>query len=81
MPLQHLLEMLKYLLVGQLKGRDHAGRILSPRILEAKVLLLLQRLNMATKKAQDNTKVGQTLLFQSTYPIKKWLDRLNLSRR
>ena len=33
------------------------------------------------KKAQDNTKAGQALLFQGTYPIKKWLDRLNLSRR
>jgi hypothetical protein len=31
------------------------------------------------KKAQDNTKAGQALLFQSTYPIEKWLDRLNLS--
>ena len=59
---QHLLETLKYLLIGQLKGRDRAGRILSPRILEAKVLLLLQRLNMATKKARDNTEAGQALL-------------------
>ena len=59
---QHLLETLEYLLVGQLKGRNHAGRILSPRILKAKVLSLLQRLNTATKKARDNTKAGQALL-------------------
>ena len=33
------------------------------------------------KKARDNTEASQALLFQSTYPINKWLDRLNLSRR
>ena len=38
---QHLLKTLEYLLVSQLKGRDHARRILSPRVLETKVLSLL----------------------------------------
>ena len=78
---QHLLKMLEYLLVSQLKGWDHARRILSPRVLKTKVLPLLQRLNMTAKKTRDDTKAGQALLFQSTYPFKKWLDRLNLSRR
>ena len=73
--------MLEYLLVGQLKGRDHTRRILSPRVLKTKVLPLLQRLNTMTKKARDNTEAGQALLFQSTYSIKKQLDCLNLSRR
>jgi hypothetical protein len=60
---QHLLEKLEYLLIGQLKGRDHAQRILNPRVLETKVLSLLQRLNATTKKARDNTEAGQALLF------------------
>ena len=38
---QHLLETLEYFLIGQLKGRVHVRRILSPRVLEAKVLSLL----------------------------------------
>ena len=33
---------------------------------------------MATKKTGDNAKVGQALLLQSTYPLKKRLDSLQL---
>ena len=38
-------------------------------------------MNATAKKARDDTEAGQALLFQSTYRIKKWLDRLNLSCR
>ena len=75
---QHLLKTLEYLLVSQLKGRDHTRRILSPRVLKTKVLSLLQRLNTTAKKTRDDSKAGQALLFQSTYPLKKQLDRLAL---
>ena len=80
-PFNHLLKALEHLLISQLKGRDHTRRVLRPRVLKTIILLLLQRLNTTTKKTRDDTKAGQALLFQSTYPIKKWLDRLNLSRR
>jgi hypothetical protein len=76
--LQHLLKALKHLLISQLKGRDHTRRVLRPRVLEAIVLSLLQRLNLAAQKAGDDPKAGQALLLQSAYPLKKWLDRLEL---
>ena len=78
--LQHLLKALEHLLTSQLKGRDHMRRILSPKLLKTKILSLLQRLNMAAKKTRDDTEAGQALLFQSTYPLKKRLDRLELIR-
>jgi len=40
--------------------------------------LLLQRLNTASKKTRNDTEAGQDLLFQSTYPLKKRLDHLEL---
>ena len=54
-------------------------RVLRPRVLKPKILLLLQRLNMAAKKTRDDTKASQALLLQSTYPLKKRLDCLELS--
>ena len=75
---QHLLKTLEYLLVGQLKSGDHARRILSPRVLKTKVLSLPQRLNTTVKETRDDTEAGQALLFQSTYSLKKRLDRLEL---
>ena len=36
---------------------------------------------MMAKKTRDDIEAGQALLFQSTYPLKKWLDRLELVRR
>ena len=55
--------------------------ILSPRVLEAKVLSLLQRLNTTAKKTRDDSEAGQALLLQSAYPLKERLDRLELVRR
>ena len=78
---QHLLKVLEHLLISQLKGRDHTRRILRPRVLKTIILSLLQRLNTAAKKTRNDTEAGQALLFQSTYPLKKWLDRLALIRR
>ena len=78
---QHLLKALEHLLISQLKDRYHTRRILSPRVLKTKVLSLLQRLNTMVKKTRDDTEAGQALLFQSTYPLKKWLDRLQLIHR
>jgi len=75
---QHLLKALEHLLTGQLKGRDHRRRILRPRVLKTIILSLLQRLNTAAKKTGNDTEAGQALLFQSTYPLKKWLDCLEL---
>ena len=78
---QHLLKALEHLLISQLKGRDHTRRVLRPRVLKTIILSLLQRLNTAAKKIGNDTEAGQALLFQSTYPLKKWLDRLELIRR
>ena len=78
---QHLLKALEHLLISQLKGRDHTRRILRPKVLKTKILSLLQRLNSAAKKTRDDSKAGQALLFQSTYPLKKRLDRLELIHR
>jgi len=75
---QHLPKALEHLLVGQLKGRDHTRRILHPRVLKTKVFSLLKRLDSTAKKTRNNTKAGQTLLFQSTYPLNKRLDCLVL---
>jgi hypothetical protein len=72
------LKALKHLLISQLKSRDHTRRVLSLRVLEAIVLSLLQRLNLTAQKADDDPETGQALLLQSTYPLKKWLDRLEL---
>ena len=72
--------MLEHLLISQLKGRDHTRRVLRPRVLKPKILLLLQRLNTAAKKTRDDIEAGQALLFQSTYPLKNRLDRLELIR-
>ena len=55
--------------------------ILSPRVLEAKVLSLLQRKNTTAKKTRDDSEAGQALLLQSAYPLKERLDRLELVRR
>ena len=54
--------------------------ILSPRVLEAKVLSLLQRLNTTVKKTRDDSEASQALLLQSAYPLKEQLDRLELVR-
>ena len=78
---QHLLKALKHLLNSQLKGRDHTRRVLRSRVFKTVVLTLLQRLNTAAKKTRDDTEAGQALLLQSTYPLKKRLDRLALIRR
>ena len=78
---QHLLKTLEHLLISQLKGRDHTRRVLRPRVLKTVIFSLLQRLNSAAKKTRNNLEAGQALLFQSTNPLKKWLDRLELSRR
>jgi hypothetical protein len=40
---QDLMKALEHLLISQLKGRDHTRGVLCPRVLEAIVLLLLQR--------------------------------------
>jgi hypothetical protein len=74
--LQDLLKALEHLLISQLKGRDHMRRVLRPRVLEAIVLSLLQRLNSATQKAGDYLEAGQALLFQSMYPLEKQPDHL-----
>ena len=68
---QHLLKTLEHLLISQLKGRDHMRRVFHPRVLEPKMLLLLQRPNSAAKKTRNNPEAGQALLFQSTNPLKK----------
>jgi len=78
---QHLLKMLEHLLISQLKGRDHTRRVLCPRVLKTIIFLLLQRLHSVVKKTRNNPEAGQSLLFQSTNPLKKRLDRLDLSRR
>ena len=77
---QHLLEMLEHFLIDQLKGKDHTRRILHPRVLKTIILSLLQRLNTAAKKTRNDPEAGQALLFQSTYPLKKRLDHLELIR-
>jgi hypothetical protein len=61
-PLQNLPQALKYLLFSQLKGRNHLRWVFSPRILKAKMLPLLQGLNLATHIASDDPKTSQTLL-------------------
>jgi hypothetical protein len=43
--LQDLLKALEHLLISQLKGKDHTSRVLCPRVFEAIMLSLLQRLN------------------------------------
>jgi hypothetical protein len=45
--LQDILKVLEHLLISQLKGRDHTRRVLRPRVHEAIMLSLLQRLNSA----------------------------------
>jgi hypothetical protein len=55
--------------------------ILYPRVLEAIVLLLLQRLNSVALEAGNNPEAGQALLLQAPYPIKKWLEHLKLIAR
>jgi hypothetical protein len=60
---QDVLKALEHLLISQLKGRDHVRRVLHPRVLEAIVLSLLQRLNLAMQKAGDDPKAGHALLF------------------
>jgi hypothetical protein len=61
-PLQNLPQVLEYLLFSQFKGRNHPRWVLSPRILKAKMLSLLQGLNSMTHIASDDPKIGQTLL-------------------
>jgi hypothetical protein len=75
-PLQNLPQALQYLFFSQLKGRNHLRWVLSPRILKAKMLPLLQRLNSVTHVACNDPKTDQTLLLQSPDSLKKWLDGL-----
>jgi hypothetical protein len=77
-PLQNLPQALEYLLFSQLKGRNHSRWVFSPRILKAKMLLLLQVLNSMTHIAGDDPKTSQTLLLQSPDSLKKRLDGLEL---
>jgi hypothetical protein len=79
--LQDLLKVLEHILISQLKGRDHTRRVLYPRILEAIVLSLLQRLISVAQKASDDPEADPTLLLQSMYPLKKQLDCLELVTR
>jgi hypothetical protein len=71
--LQDLLKALEHLLISQLKGKDHMRRVLCPRVFEAIMLSLLQRLNSAAQKAGDDPKTSQALLLQSAYPLKNGL--------
>jgi hypothetical protein len=77
-PLQNLFQMLQYLFLSQLKGRNHPRWVLSPRILKAEMLPLLQGLNSVMHVASNDPKTGQTLLLQSPNSLKKRLDCLEL---
>jgi hypothetical protein len=75
--LQDLQKALEHLLINQLKGRDHMRRVLHPRVLEAIVLSLLQRLNSTEQKAGDDPEAG--LIAWSSSLIKRFFSERSLT--
>jgi hypothetical protein len=77
-PLQNLLQTLQYLFFYQLKGRNHPRWVLSPRILKAKMLPLLQGLNSATHVARMIAKPVKPCCFRVRILSRSGFDGLEL---